>query len=163
MKNFHWRVRPGLIVERRLFTVTIDLSLVVVRWKNYWQDKSTDRSHNVLNQDLIQDVLDKGGSFKEFFGSKGNYEVFTIAETADDINAIEISTLPPCLRRKQKCALYFLWPTQKKALEKIAAGALRSLTHRMETPKFLKCFRHRKGRAPNLMNHKFLSRLLQEQ
>ena len=54
-------------------------------------------SHNVLNEDLIKDVLGGHaghGSCKEFFGTKGNYEVFTIfAKTSEHLKAIDMSDL----------------------------------------------------------------------
>ena len=141
-----WRVHSDLVLERRLPAVTIDLSLVVVRWKDYWQYKVGSRTHNVLNEDLIKDVLDGHGSFKESFGTRGNYEVFTIfAKTSEHLNAIEMSDLSSCFRGRQKAALYFLWPTQKKVLEDngmVAASALQALMQRMEAENIKTCWPH---------------------
>eukprot|EP00438_Fugacium_kawagutii_P006540 Skav222196 [mRNA] locus=scaffold1745:64964:66392:- [translate_table: standard] len=145
VRSLHWLVPSGLVVERRVPAVTIDLSLVVVRWKFYHTGQHGSRSHNVLNEGLIKDVLDGRGSFKEFLGTKGNYEVVTIfASTSEHLDSIQISDLSG-LRGQQKAALYFLWPTQKKAQERdgmVSAKALGSLMQRMEAAGIKTCWPH---------------------
>jgi len=143
-----WRVDPDLVLDRKMSPVTIDLSLVVVRYKYYYTRKTSSRSHDILNENLINDVLEGRGSFKEFLGKKGNYEVFTIfAETGEHLDSIQVSDLAG-LRGKRKAALYFLWPTQKKLQEAprepgmVSASSLRSLMDRLEGAEIATCWPH---------------------
>ena len=149
VRNLAWRVHPDFVLQRAVFSVTIDLSLVVVRWKDYWQQNrgKKGRSYNVLNEMLIHDVLHGCGSFREFFGSAGNYEIFTIfVKTSKHLDAINVNTLSDSLRGKQKAALYFLWPTQNQRCETndgiVPAAALQSLMHRMEKAGIKTCWPH---------------------
>ncbi|CAK9082020.1 unnamed protein product [Durusdinium trenchii] len=139
VKNLHWRVDPNLVSERTSKATSIELSLVVVRWKEYFTRHYTSRSHNVLNEDLIKDVLEGPGSVKEALGSKGKYEVFTIfaskSKHLDLLDSSKTKQIISSLRGSRKAALYFLWPTQKPALERegrVAAGSLQGLMQRME-------------------------------
>ena len=150
LRNLEWRVHPDFVVKRKVFSVKTDLSLVVVRWKDYWPDnwqqQRKGRSYNVLNEKLINDVLHGDGSFREFLGSKANYEVVTIfVQTSSDLNTIDMFTLSKSLRGKEKGALYFLWPTQKETFHKdgmVDAAAFRSLMHRMEAAHIKTCWPH---------------------
>ena len=150
VRNLVWRVHPNLVLAlQRKITTLVDLSLVVVRWMDYRPDtneKRKGRSYNVLNENLIRDVLHGDGSFRQFFGSKGNYEVLTIfVKTSDHLNTINVSTLSGYLRGKQRAALYFLWPTQNESPQKngmVAAAALESLMRRMETADIKTCWPH---------------------
>ena len=72
-------------------------------------------SHNVLNEDLIKDVLGGHaghGSCKEFFGTKGNYEVFTIfAKTSEHLKAIDMSDLSA--GKTEGCTLLYVAYTKE--------------------------------------------------
>ena len=145
VSGLHWRVPSDLVLERSKAAVPVDLSLVVVRWQYYWTKSNGSPSHNILNEKLIKDVLDGKGSFKEYLGKQGNYEVFTIfASTAEQLNSIQMSELSG-LRGKRKAALYFLWPTQKPMLKRdglVSANSLGSLMQRMEAADIKTCWPH---------------------
>eukprot|EP00930_Biecheleria_cincta_P039514 TRINITY_DN27161_c0_g1_i1.p1 TRINITY_DN27161_c0_g1~~TRINITY_DN27161_c0_g1_i1.p1 ORF type:complete len:665 (+),score=136.72 TRINITY_DN27161_c0_g1_i1:38-1996(+) len=121
-----WRVRPDLVrssLPRR------ELSLVVVRWRDYYQPREGSRTYNILNEGLIRDVLEGFGSPKEAFGKEGSYEVFTIFVcTGEHLSMVPKAALAAGLKGRHRAGLYFLWPTQRLALlrQPGAPGALSS-------------------------------------
>ena len=140
VETLMWRVHPDLVLDRKSKAPTIHLSLVVVRWKEYYTKVASSRCHSVLNEDLIRDVLEGPGSVKEAWGSNGNYEIFTIfaskAKHLDLLDSGKTKEIVSSLRGPRKAALYFLWPTRKAALERegrVAADSLQALIQQMET------------------------------
>jgi len=122
-----WRVREELI--RPMGTATsIELSLVVLRWRDYWipEEMHKSRGHNLLNENFIRDVIENEGSAKEAF-KDGRYEVFTIfACTSQHLSAVPVKELVKSLRGRRKAGFYFIWPTQRPALERLPGDRSRS-------------------------------------
>ncbi|CAJ1390248.1 unnamed protein product [Effrenium voratum] len=141
VEDMHWRVHPDLIIPRTAKAASIELSLLVVRWKQYYPGTRASRSHNVLNEDMIKDVLEGAGSLKEALG-KGQYEIFTVfASRGEDLDAVP--SLVKKMRGKRKAAMYFLWPSQKMEKEgRVKAAALEGLMQRMEADGVKTCWPH---------------------
>eukprot|EP00931_Biecheleriopsis_adriatica_P061299 TRINITY_DN36855_c0_g1_i1.p1 TRINITY_DN36855_c0_g1~~TRINITY_DN36855_c0_g1_i1.p1 ORF type:complete len:642 (-),score=143.82 TRINITY_DN36855_c0_g1_i1:21-1883(-) len=147
VNGMFWKVSPEFIRAASALP-TIELSLVVVRFRDYWQKDASSRSHNPLNERLIRDVLEGGGSPKEAFGTEGSYEVFSIfASSSAHLNSLSVSALVSGLRGRRKAALYFMWPTQRPAWERPKSGhvreeALRRLMTELEASGVKTCWPH---------------------
>ena len=141
-----WKIQPSLICLRSSAPVKIQLSLVVVRWKDYWTRTTGSRSHNVLNEGLIRDVLYGEASCKEAFGSRGAYEVISIfAKTKSHLDAVPQELLASSLRGSRKAAFFFLWPALKKGLNEpghVDASALKSLVTGLDGLGVKTCWPH---------------------
>ena len=141
-----WKVQPNLISLRSSPPVKIQLSLLVVRWKEYFTRTTTSRSHNILNEGLIRDVLAGEASCKEVFGKSGAYEVISVfASTGRHLDAVPRELLASSLRGSRKAALFFLWPTLKKGVVEqghVDAAAMKSLMTGMEGLGVKTCWPH---------------------
>ncbi|CAE8591407.1 unnamed protein product [Polarella glacialis] len=158
-QDMHWRVHPSLIRQGRPQPV-IELSLVVVRWSKYHQQREGSRSHNNLNEGLLLDVLQGP---KEAFGSEGCYEVFSaFVSSAEEIAALPQSQLAKALRGQRKAALYFVWPTQRPAADRhgcVAEPALHALMQGLEAADVRTCWPHPSPLYRELAGKRWVSRL----
>jgi len=125
------------------------LSLLVVRWWDYWNPKNRrSRTHNVTNEDLILDVMElQKFSPHAAFAEGGGYEVHSafIRESAD--LARIGGAMAAAMRGKCRSAFYFLWPVQRPAIERrmdgaVAEPALLGLMERMEAAGVRSCWPH---------------------
>eukprot|EP00439_Symbiodinium_sp_Y106_P013668 s3090_g1.t4 len=141
-----WKVQPNLICLRSSPPVKIQLSLVVVRWKEYYTRTTTSRSHNILNESLIRDLLAGEASCKEVFGDRGAYEVISVfASAGRHLDAVPRELLASSLRGSRKAALFFLWPTLKKGSGEqghVDADAMKSLMTGLEGLGVKTCWPH---------------------
>lgn len=130
--GLYWEVKPELVSEMKTRAPKMQLSLIVLRFKNYWPKEKGSRSHNILNEELINDVLQGHGSFEEALGP--HFEVCTIfAKTSKHLDEVDTEKVILSLRATRKAALYFLWPTQKRERDgMVLASSLQSLMQRME-------------------------------
>ena len=130
--GLHWEVKPELVYDMKTPAPKMQLSLIVLRFQKYWPSEKGSRSHNILNEELINDVLQGTGSFQEALGP--NFEVCTIfAKTSKHLDEVDTAKVILSLRGARKAGLYFLWPTQKKERDgMVLAASLQSLMQRME-------------------------------
>lgn len=129
VKNMYWRVKRSLVRPmggaQRSGQARLDLSLLVVRWWDYYNPKNRrSRTHNVANEDMITDILEGPHSPHETFGTTGGYEVITaFIRSSDHLEAINAS-VSQAMRGQHKAGLYFLWPTQRPFVERKQAGCV---------------------------------------
>lgn len=145
VKGMYWRVKRSLVRQTsaassvaRAPQAKLELSLLVVRWWDYYnKNNRRSRTHNVANEEMLLDVLEGPHSPHAEFGESGAYEVHSaFVRSGEDLEAIS-SSLAQNMRAQQKAAFYFLWPTQRVAVEKKQAGcvsetSLFALMKRME-------------------------------
>ena len=155
-----WKVHPALISLRSSAPVKIELSLVVVRWKEYWTRTTSSRSHNILNESLIKDVTAGEGSCKEALGSRGAYEVISIfASTRDHLEAVPQELLVSSMRGFRKAGLFFIWPSLKgKEQGHVDAGAMKKLVTGLERLGVKTCWPHPWSLYEDLVSKQWASR-----
>lgn len=114
-KGMYWRVPRSLVRQMALKQPAAEVSLLVVRWWDYYQPRAGSRTHNVANQSMILDMLQNRGSPHAVLGAEGRYEVHSaFIRKAEDLLLLD-SHLSSVMRGKSRAAFYFLWPTQKYA------------------------------------------------
>jgi len=149
VKNMFWRVQRRLVRPMGGGAPPpLELSLFVVRWWDYNIPQAVSRSHNVLHQGLLHDVLEASGSPHQAFGKQGTYEVYSafVRGTAD-LCSLTTMPLTAMLQGQRLAALYFLWPTQRPAQERrypgtVGAGELLILMEHMEATGVSTCWPH---------------------
>ncbi|CAK0813286.1 unnamed protein product, partial [Prorocentrum cordatum] len=100
-----------------------ELSLLVVRWWDYWKNKRS-RSHNVANEEMLLDMLEGPGSPHESFGKTGMYQVHSaFIRNTSDLASVG-KQLAASMRGKRRAGMYFLWPTQRPAVEMRMPGSV---------------------------------------
>eukprot|EP00403_Amphidinium_massartii_P026316 CAMPEP_0178387544 /NCGR_PEP_ID=MMETSP0689_2-20121128/9128_1 /TAXON_ID=160604 /ORGANISM="Amphidinium massartii, Strain CS-259" /LENGTH=616 /DNA_ID=CAMNT_0020007911 /DNA_START=63 /DNA_END=1910 /DNA_ORIENTATION=+ len=113
---FRWTL-PRSLVRKTSPPPRLELSLLVVRWWDYWTVKATrgggSRTYNVNNEDMILDVLNGPGSPHDHFGKEGRYQVVTaFVQSSLELGYISASHVKSLSRSRRKAAFYFLWPAQ---------------------------------------------------
>jgi len=145
VQGMYWRVdRRHVVLETEPLVVPA-LSILVVRWWDYWNRQSqSSRSHNVANEGMLLDILEGPGSPHEALFETGSYEVHSafLQKTADleQVDAV----LARSLRGERKAALYFLWPTQRDQGHACTVGEkhLFAAMRRMEEAGVRSCWPH---------------------
>lgn len=125
VQGMYWRIPRADVRRMGEPQAPAELSLVVLRWWDYWNPKNRgSRSHNVANEKMLLDVLEGPGSPHSAFAEQGSYEVHSafIRSSADLTPAA--SALSASLRGRRCAGLYFLWPTQRPAVERRMPAAV---------------------------------------
>eukprot|EP00927_Polykrikos_kofoidii_P044137 TRINITY_DN3818_c1_g1_i1.p1 TRINITY_DN3818_c1_g1~~TRINITY_DN3818_c1_g1_i1.p1 ORF type:complete len:644 (-),score=75.36 TRINITY_DN3818_c1_g1_i1:85-1959(-) len=143
-----WRVARSSICRMGVQQPQAELSLLVVRWWNY-HDQASKRSpsHNVANEEMILNVLQGPFSPHSAFAAQARYEVHSaFVRNSSDLEPLG-ERLAASMRGRRRAALYFLWPTQRLAVERRLAGAvsdqaLFGLMRRMEAAGVRSCWPH---------------------
>eukprot|EP00928_Gymnodinium_smaydae_P002177 TRINITY_DN10767_c0_g2_i2.p1 TRINITY_DN10767_c0_g2~~TRINITY_DN10767_c0_g2_i2.p1 ORF type:complete len:552 (+),score=131.03 TRINITY_DN10767_c0_g2_i2:73-1728(+) len=137
VNGLYWRVPRHLVRRVGIPQPAAELSILVVRWWDYFNRRRGSPSHNVANEDMLLDALQNAGSPHAAFGAEGRYEVYSaFARNAADLDALGAS-MAGAMRGKRKAAFYFLWPTQRPSVERrmpgcVPAPSLLALMERME-------------------------------
>eukprot|EP00747_Dinoflagellata_sp_TGD_P207568 gnl/TRDRNA2_/TRDRNA2_81126_c0_seq2.p1 gnl/TRDRNA2_/TRDRNA2_81126_c0~~gnl/TRDRNA2_/TRDRNA2_81126_c0_seq2.p1 ORF type:complete len:612 (+),score=85.41 gnl/TRDRNA2_/TRDRNA2_81126_c0_seq2:205-1836(+) len=149
VNGMYWRVKPSLVRPMGSSQPPAVLSLFVVRWWDYFNQKQRkSRSHNVANEEMILDVLDGQFSPHALLGERGEYQV-TSAFIRGDTNTIPDleslgSLVANSMRGRCRVGLYFLWPSQRPS--RLAAFVpeppLFALMKRMEESGVRTCWPH---------------------
>mmetsp|Transcript_13393 Transcript_13393/g.35548 ORF Transcript_13393/g.35548 Transcript_13393/m.35548 type:complete len:605 (+) Transcript_13393:90-1904(+) len=123
--GMYWRVERNHIRPIGVPQPPAELSLLVVRWWDYWNPKSKrSRSHNVANEEMLLDVLQGPHSPQEAMHEQGGYEVHSaFIRESSDLKRVGAS-MATSMRGHCRAGLYFLWPTQRPAQERRLAGAV---------------------------------------
>jgi len=148
VQNMYWRMPRAHVRRASDPQPTVELSLVVVRWWDYWKDKRRSRSHNVANEQMLLDVLEGAGSPHAAFGAQGAYEVHSafVRGSADLATAASLLSSAN-MRGRRRAGLYFLWPTQRPAVERrlpaaVSEPGLLALMGRLEGEGVRTCWPH---------------------
>eukprot|EP00929_Paragymnodinium_shiwhaense_P114746 TRINITY_DN83240_c0_g1_i1.p1 TRINITY_DN83240_c0_g1~~TRINITY_DN83240_c0_g1_i1.p1 ORF type:complete len:682 (-),score=117.64 TRINITY_DN83240_c0_g1_i1:190-2235(-) len=131
--GMHWRVRREHV---RFSQPAIELSLFIVRWHDYYNQRlRTSKTHNVANEEMLLDALQRTGSPHEALGPSGSYEVHSaFIRSAADLELID-ERCAGVMRGSRKAAMYFLWPSQRPAKKRagcVPEPQLFKLMQRME-------------------------------
>lgn len=151
VNGMFWKVKRSLVRLMGSPSPQAELSLVVVRWWDYWNRKNkSSPSHNVANEQMLLDVLQNADSPHATLAAEGRYEVHSVfARSSADLGRVG-GELAQAMRGKRRAGLYFLWPTQRPAVERRQAGcvsepALLDLMRRMEAESIQTCWPHPSG------------------
>jgi hypothetical protein len=146
--NMYWRLPRAWVRPATVAHPAAALSLLVARWFEYFNRIDHGRTHHILNETLFLDLFEGKGSPHQAFGPTGSYEVYTaFVRNSGDLRTLAALPLVPALRGRRRAGLYFLWPTQRPAVERRDAGqvaepALRDLMRRMEAAGVRTCWPH---------------------
>lgn len=148
VKGMYWRVPRSLVRPMGMPQLKLELSLVVFRWWDYWNQRNKrSRSHNVANEEMLLDVLQGPDSPHDAFGRQGAYEVYSaFVRGTSDLQNLG-AQLAAAMRGSRRVALYFLWPTQRPAVERrlpacVSETAFFQLQSRMEEAGIRTCWPH---------------------
>merc|ERR1719230_981469 len=107
----YWRVARHLVRRMGEQQPQADLSLLVVRWWDYYgppNSRNKSRSHNVANEGMLLDVLEGPGSPHAALAKDGRYEVHSaFVRSADDLASLG-ARLASSMRGRHRAGLYFL-------------------------------------------------------
>lgn len=161
-----WRVPPELVVSVSEPLPPLQLSLLVIRWYNYFSRVgSTERNtHSVLNEGMLRDVLEGPQGPHGVFGATGAYEVYTVfVRGTEHVQELNVKAIHETMRAKRKAALYFLWPTQRTSERSkpgmIEEPALFDLIRRAEAAGIRSCWPHPPDLYHLLAGKKWVSEL----
>lgn len=168
VRGMYWRVDRRVARPMGSPQPPAELSLLVVRWWDYWNQKNRkSRSHNVANEQMLLDVLEGPGSPQAAFCTAGKYEVHSAFIRNSQDLALVNEALATSMRGRCRAALYFLWPTQRPAVERrlpaaVAEPALLGLMARMEAQGIRSCWPHPSGLYRQLAGKLWVPRVSRE-
>lgn len=147
VNGMYWKVDCTTHVRPMDSPMSAEISLLVVRWWDYWNNRTGSRSHSVANERMLLDALEGPNSIDEALRPSGKYEVYSaFIKSSDDLAKIG-DVVANSMKAPRRSAMYFLWPVQKPATERSMAGAVSErsmfdLMERMESSGVHTCWPH---------------------
>lgn len=171
--GLYWRVHRKHIVPLGEKTPEKILSMTVIRWWDYYNNSGKNnkaRTYNVLNENMILDVCNGIGSAHAVLGDTAQYEVYSaFVRQSDDLDFLTVPLGDICEKQRavHKASLFFLWPTQRRWLEKKNAGmvndgSLFNLMRRLEDNGVRNCWPHNSKLYRELCGKLWTARMSQD-